>query len=255
MRRPSKAEVAAFQSSLLKWFAHHGRRFPWRQWRATLYQLVLPELLLQRTQAGTVAAFLPQFLERFPSWAALATATEAELKKYLQPLGLWRRRSASLMGLARAMVVRGGRFPRERVKIEELPGVGQYIANAIMLFTGLSDEPLLDFNMARVLERCFGPRRLVDIRYDPRLQEVARLVVAGSDAVKLNWAILDLAALVCTRNNPVCTLCPLNAMCDFGIEKMVAIERASSSGLHHQDKGARKSIQPPTPRTKGAIKR
>lgn len=245
MRRPSDAEVTAFQTSLLKWFARHGRRFPWRRRRATIYELVLPELLLQRTQAERVAAFLPRFLEQFPSWNALASASEEELKKYLQPLGLWRRRAASLMGLARAMVIRSGRFPRERVRIEELPGVGQYIANAIMLFTGLGDEPLLDVNMARVLERCFGSRQLVDIRYDPCLQQVARLVVAGPDATKLNWAILDLAALVCTRSNPACTLCPLNVVCDFGREKMTAFEGGNPSNRHHEGKGEHASHLPP----------
>jgi A/G-specific adenine glycosylase len=72
MRRPNNAEVATFRESLLRWFACHGRRFPWRRRRATLYQLILPEILLQRMQAEVVAAFLPQFLERFPSWDALA---------------------------------------------------------------------------------------------------------------------------------------------------------------------------------------
>src|SRR5205823_13691377 len=105
----------------------------------------------------------------------------------LRPLGLWKRRAASVLALARVMNARGGQFPRERVDIEKLPGVGQYIANAICLFAMKQAEPLLDVNMARVLERCFGPRRLADIRYDPHLQEVARLIVSGAHSVHVNW--------------------------------------------------------------------
>jgi A/G-specific adenine glycosylase len=155
-------------------------------------------------------------MERYPSWQALARASEDELKIFLQPIGLWRRRAAALTALAREMVARKGRFPRERVDIEALPGVGQYIANAIVLFAGKEAVPLLDVNMARVLERCFGPRRLADIRYDPRLQEVAQHVVQGNHSVKLNWAILDLAALVCVVREPKCQTCPLLAVCAYG---------------------------------------
>ena len=38
--------------------------------------------------------------------------------------------------------------------------------------------PMIDVNMARVLERYFGTRKLVDIRYDNYLQSLAKRVVS-----------------------------------------------------------------------------
>jgi A/G-specific adenine glycosylase len=111
------------------------------------------------------------------------------------------------------MAERGGRFPKEIMEIEALPGVGQYIANAILLFAGGRPEPLLDVNMTRVLERVFGPRALADIRYDPYLQSLARSIVEGDDPAAVNWAILDHASLVCKLRHPLCTACPLNRQC------------------------------------------
>jgi A/G-specific adenine glycosylase len=93
--------------------------------------------------------------------------------------------------------------------------VGQYIANAAMLFGKHAAEPLLDVNMARVLERYFGPRTLADIRYDPYLQSLARWVISGSNPVRLNWAILDFAAAVCIVRNPSCGSCPLSSECEY----------------------------------------
>jgi A/G-specific adenine glycosylase len=113
----------------------------------------------------------------------------------------------------------GGHFPAERADVEALPGVGQYVANAICLFALHQPEPLLDVNMARVLERNFGRRKLADIRYDPRLQEVSRLVVSGPDSVQVNWAILDLASGVCTTVDPQCWQCPLFSVCDYAQDK------------------------------------
>jgi A/G-specific adenine glycosylase len=158
---------------------------------------------------------LPRFIRRYSSWKQLAKATEVDLRECLRPLGLWRRRASSLVKFAQAVAARNGRFPQARSEVELLPAVGQYICNAVMLFANRQEEPLLDVNMARVLERCFGPRTLVDIRYDPQLQEVSRLIVSGHRAIELNWAILDLAALVCTQKLPHCAECPIRHHCDF----------------------------------------
>jgi A/G-specific adenine glycosylase len=209
--------VHAFQEQILKWFRREGRTFPWRHRSASFYARLVSEILLQRTRAETVAAFFPRFVERFPSWKHLAAATDSELRTFLQPIGLWRRRAASLRALGREMGSRGGRFPPTRTDAEALPGVGQYIANAVMLFRHRAREPLLDVNMARVLERCFGARKLADIRYDPWLQALARSVVGHDQAIEINWAILDLGSKVCTIRQPKCGECPIRSCCRYAL--------------------------------------
>jgi A/G-specific adenine glycosylase len=197
------------------WFIAKGRSFPWRNRSATLYERIVPEVLLQRTRAEVVAAFFPRFKQLYPSWRRLAKATETDLRTHLRPLGLWRRRASSLLRLAQIVADNNGRFPKKRSDIEALPAVGQYVCNAILLFANGQAEPLLDVNMARVLERCFGRRRLADIRYDPHLQEISRLLISGPRAMEINWAILDLAAMICVERLPRCSDCPIRRHCDF----------------------------------------
>jgi A/G-specific adenine glycosylase len=215
MKEISSFQIQYFQNSLLAWYGKNGRKFPWRRKKYSQYNRVISEVLLQRTQANTVAKFFPDFIKTFPSWKILSRATEEELGEYLKPIGLWRRRSASLIKLAKAMNDRKGVFPRNREEIEELPGVGQYIANAILMFCFGERQPLLDTNMSRVVERFFGPRNLADIRYDPYLQVLTKRVVDSTEAAKLNWAILDLAALVCKAQTPRCFECPLRNHCQY----------------------------------------
>jgi A/G-specific adenine glycosylase len=117
------------------------------------------------------------------------------------------------------MQLRRGRFPKRRNEIEELPGIGQYIASAILLFSSGAKEPLLDVNMARVLERCFSPRKLVDIRYDPWLQALARMVVDHKQSAEINWAVLDLAAAYCSTRQPDCVACPLRKCCRYAASR------------------------------------
>jgi A/G-specific adenine glycosylase len=208
-------DVDWFRRRLLDWFAANRRDFPWRKCSTSNYVRILSEVLLQRTKAEVVANFLRHFIKRYPSWRALAKASKKDLRNYLKPIGLWKRRAISVKSLAKQMAARRGRFPSSREEIAELPNVGQYITNAILLFVHRQREPLLDSNMARVLERFFGPRKLADIRYDPYLQSLARAVLARNDPILINWALLDHAALVCKISKPRCSECPLAARCKF----------------------------------------
>lgn len=213
---PSNKRVATFKLKLLDWFVEHNRRFTWRESNANLYVRILSEVLLQRTRAETVSSFIPEFVREYPSWESLASVSEATLANSLRPLGLYRRRAASLQGLARAIILRQGEFPRERAELESIPAVGQYVANAILLFAHSSPAPLLDSSMARLLRRYFGLAPVkADIRYDKLLQAVAYRVLEGGFPIILNWAMLDLAALHCGPTSPICEGCPLRRTCKF----------------------------------------
>lgn len=211
----SSARVRRFARILEAWFAIHGRRFPWRKKRLSKYRTVVTEILLQRTRAETVAGFEGSFFRRYPGWRQLAVADTREIGSLLRPIGLWRRRADGLRGLAKEMVLRRGVFPADRGKLEALPCVGQYVANAILLFVHGRQEPLLDVNMARLLQRYFGPRELVDIRDDPYLQGLSRSVVSSGQPATLNWAMLDFAALICRPSMPRCAECPLSRACRY----------------------------------------
>lgn len=208
-------EIKEFQEKILKWFEIEGRQFPWRNISATNYQKIISEVLLQRTQAGTAAKFFPQFIKKYPSWKKLGLASESELQETLKPIGLYMQRGSRMFKLAQELRKRNGRFPNNRADVEDIPMMGQYITNAYELFILKKPSPLLDVNMARVLERYFGPRKLADIRYDPYLQNLSKRVVEHPETIKINWAILDFGALICKKRKPLCDSCPLNKKCFY----------------------------------------
>ena len=202
---------------LLAWYVRHGRDFPWRSPSASVYQQVVTEIFLQRTQAAAVSQFFDSFFQKFKSWDDIDATPIGQLEHVLKPIGLWRRRASALKALAGEMVARAGSFPASRDELEALPAVGQYVASSVLLFEYKRAEPLLDGNMARLIERVFEPRRLVDIRFDPRLQALARILVRSRDAARVNWAILDVAARNCLPRTPKCGECPLRRRCNYAI--------------------------------------
>lgn len=214
-KKVSKNKILFFQKEMLEWYKENGRDFPWRKKGLTHYQYIIAEVLLQRTKAETVAKFYPKFIKDFPNWKALAKANTKKIETYLKPVGLYRQRSKRLKSLALEMVKRNGRLPKKREELEAIPFIGQYIANAIELIIFNKPSPLVDVNMARVLERFFEPRKMADIRYDPYLQELSYKIVKHESAKEINWAILDFAASICKSQKPICNFCLLNENCFY----------------------------------------
>jgi len=212
-----ESDITFFQNKLLEWYTENGRSFLWRNKSATNYELIISEVFLQRTRAETVSKFLPTFLKKYPSWKQLGEASENDLQEITKPLGLYKQRGNRLYNLAQELKRRKGRFPKKRKEVEEIPMMGQYITNAYELYILKKKSPLLDVNMARILERFFRERKLTDIRFDPFLQTLAYCVVNIEKSKELNWAILDYASLVCKKRNPLCYNCILQKYCNHSI--------------------------------------
>ncbi|QJB35931.1 hypothetical protein HF329_33325 [Chitinophaga oryzae] len=214
-----ESNINRFQVALLIWYKFYGRHnLPWRKQSLSSYEIVIAEVLLQRTKAETINKYYQDFISTFPNWEAIVKSSLSFLENKLRSIGLYRQRAQRLKNLAIEMVRRNGEFPQTRSSLELMPFLGQYIVNAILLQIFNQPTPLLDVNMSRVLERYFGNRQLSDIRYDPYLQDLAYRVVNHKDSKIINWAILDFAAEICTARKPQCEKCLLSATCQF-VEK------------------------------------
>ena len=225
MRQPVRApyeispEVAKriswLRRRILSWFARNCRSFPWREPGRTPYEVVVAEILLQRTTAAGVARAYSGFIQRFPSWASLAQYPLEELENALRPLGLWRRKAQAFQHLAQSIEANSGGVPRTHKELERLPGIGPYTASAVLALVYGGAEPLLDVNMARVLGRFLGPPEGLEAKPKSVLHAHALRLVRSQRGLEVNWAVLDFGALVCRARHPLCPGCPLRARCHY----------------------------------------
>ncbi len=209
------ARIHWLRRRLLPWFARYGRTFPWREPGTTPYQVIVAEILLQRTTAAAVARAYSGFVERYPSWAALAQANLNDLENALRPLGIWRRKALAFQRLALAIEANGGVVPRTRKELERLRGIGPYTAGAVLAIVYGRAEPLLDVNMARLLGRCLGLSEQSGAGSGQSLNALALRLVSGKRSLEVNWAMLDFGALVCRPRRPLCQECPLRTRCGY----------------------------------------
>lgn len=211
--RAMSKKQRAFVSTLLQWFAQHGRDLPWRRTHDP-YKILVSEMMLHQTQVSRVLDFYPQFLKRYPSVEKLARAKPLAVREAWQGLGYYNR-AKYLHATARAVVDQhDGQFPRTPEALQMLPGIGRYTAGAIVSFAYKQPAPILDTNVIRVLRRVFG------VRGDPKrstaqkkLWHLAETLIPKGKVWEFNQGIMDFGATVCTARTPQCPTCVMRKMC------------------------------------------
>jgi A/G-specific adenine glycosylase len=171
------------KGALLVWYRTNGRDLPWRNTRDP-YAILVSEVMLQQTQVERVIPRYEAWLARWPTVAALAAATPADVIVAWQGLG-YNRRAVNLHRAGRQVAEHG--WPDD---LTELPGVGPYTAAAVGNFAFGRDVLPVDVNVARVQER-------TGETFDATCAQ----------------ALFDLGARVCLARIPRCEVCPLEAAC------------------------------------------
>ena len=87
--------------------------------------------MLQQTQVERVVPIFESFVAAWPSFAALAAASQADVVRAWKGLG-YNSRAVRLHKLARAVCERyGGALPADETALRDLPGIGPYTSRAI----------------------------------------------------------------------------------------------------------------------------
>ena len=210
-----KAKIKYFRNHLLNWFDLNKRDFPWRRIDISNYEIILSEILLQRTKAETVSKYYHSFFKEYPDWQTLSTATFEDLRNILKPLGLYNHRAKRIMNIVDEYKLKHGVLPKNKNELNDSNLSTLYISNAYELFILNKRAPLLDVNMARLLSRFFELKVIKDIRNDKEIYNLSKKVINVKRCKELNWAILDFAALICKSKKPKCQSCILKSRCIF----------------------------------------
>jgi A/G-specific adenine glycosylase len=209
---------SAFQHDLRSWGVSHFRAFPWRT-TTDPFHILIAEMMLRRTQARQVVAVYRAFVECFPDAHTLASAPERDVAEALYSLGLaWR--VPAFQQLARVLVEQfAGLVPSNYQTLVALPGVGDYVASAICCFAFSQPMIISDINTVRVVGRLFGIPTHAESRRRKPIRDLLSALLDRTHPIIYNYALLDLAALVCLTDVPDCASCPVRPHCRTGQEQ------------------------------------
>lgn len=217
--------VKEIHEKIIKWGKKNLRRYPWRE-TTNPYRILVAEFMLHRTRADQVKDSYEIFIKKYPDLRSIANTGPENIKNEFRSLGLfWR--ADLLYELSKEILEKyNGEIPVNRKKLLELPGMGDYIASAILCFGFNLPEPILDTNTVRIIGRIFGLKVSDSSRRNKKFEKIMNRLVRQGEPRNFSLSMIDFGAKVCTSRKPNCDSCPLKGICLFRKDKEdVLIER------------------------------
>ncbi len=197
--------------SLLDWYYQNKRDLPWRN-NKDPYKIWLSEVMLQQTQVETVIPYYQRWINKYPTLMDAARASEHQLLKIWEGLGYYNRCRNFHKSVKIVRGDYGGHVPDELSEFKKLPGVGDYIASAVLSIVYGKQYPALDGNILRVLSRIL--RKKINSPYNRKTihNHLDKWMKWGHSG-DINEALMDLGSAICRPNQAHCHECPVSSYC------------------------------------------
>jgi A/G-specific adenine glycosylase len=156
--------------------------------------------MLQQTQVARVEGFYQPFLEKFPDFNALASASTAEVLGMWQGLG-YNRRALALKKTAEIVIKEyGGTLPADRAVLERLPGIGKGTSGSLMAFVFNRPEIFIETNVRRVFIHFFSPHARKAVT-DAAIERYIECTIDRKHPREWYWALMDYGAAMGAKTN------------------------------------------------------
>ena len=181
----------------------------------TPLELLVATVLSAQTTDVRVNATTPGLFARYPTAAHYASADPAELEEILRPLGFFRAKARSVIGLGQALVERfGGEVPPRLEDLVTLPGVGRKTANVVLGNAFGIPGITVDTHFGRLARR-FGWTTSDD---PVKIEHEVGALFPKKDWTMLSHHVVWHGRRICHAKRPACGACPVAALCpSYGI--------------------------------------
>jgi A/G-specific adenine glycosylase len=203
----SRHQLSELVERVIDWYDRNAREFPWRETNCSPWGILVSEIMSQQTQMSRVLPKWLEFLERWPTPADFADASDADAIRAWDRLG-YPRRAIQLRRCAQAIVDEwGGDVPRHREDLLALPGIGPYTSAAVAAFAFGEVVPVVDTNVRRVLARTQHGDEFAWAPNHRRDDAEMLALLPEDEAAAASW----------TARRPACDDCPVSDLCEWNL--------------------------------------
>jgi endonuclease-3 len=204
----SKSEAAAFFARLEKVLPDPKTELE----HVNPYTLLVAVVLSAQATDKGVNRASEKLFKRADTPEKMVKLGVAGLTTYIRTIGLYRGKAKNVIALSRLLIEKhGGRVPRDREALEELPGVGRKTANVVLNVAFGEKTIAVDTHIFRVANRTgLAPGK------NPREVE-DRLMKIVPDEYALHahhWLILH-GRYTCVARKPHCPECVVRDLCRY----------------------------------------
>lgn len=202
----------SIQDGVLSWSGSDIDRYPWRRVGSTPYEVLIGEILIEKTTYAVATRVYSIFLRHFPYFSALAEANEDELARALD-FSYLKRHGTFIKVVIQDLLKKGiAGVLKDSYALRAL-GLQAHNINSIMCFGYGIHLAVIDSNVSRMLSRLF--RNSLPAQPSRGLiQAIGEALLPDLNTAQYNANLLALADQVCSFGRPLCVQCSVLDVCD-----------------------------------------
>lgn len=207
MKDLDNRQLKYFQKAITKWGKYNYSNFPWRKTQNKWHALVA-EIMLQRTKAEQVLPAYQAFCKKYKSPSDYLKVKKPDV---FSTLGLtWRENELKKL----AEILAQNPIPENKSELQQLPGVGDYIASAYLSLHAGTRAHIIDSNVVRLYGRFFGFETDGETRRKKWFIGLAEKLTPQKRFREYNYGLIDFTREIC-RTKPPCDTCILRKRCEY----------------------------------------
>jgi endonuclease-3 len=175
------------------------------------WELLVATILSAQCTDVRVNMVTPELFKRFPTPAALASASLPELEDLIRTTGFFRNKAKSIKGAGQAITERfGGKVPQTLDELITVPGAARKTANVVLgVSFGKAEGVVVDTHVFRIAHRLSLAKGDTAVAVE---QELMR-VIPKNKWIDFSHQVIHHGRAVCIARKPRCQDCNLEQLC------------------------------------------
>ena len=175
------------------------------------WELLVATILSAQCTDVRVNMVTPELFKRFPTPAAMATASLPELEEIIRTTGFYHNKAKSIQGAARKIVADfGGKVPETLAELITIPGAARKTANVVLGVSFKKAEGVVvDTHVFRISHRLGLAKGDTPQKVEQELMKV----IPQKRWIDFSHRIIHHGRQVCIARKPKCDQCNLEQLC------------------------------------------
>ncbi|MFX1365059.1 MAG: A/G-specific adenine glycosylase [Promethearchaeota archaeon] len=185
--------IGLFKEFIYDYYRNHKRNFPFRE-KISPYRVLVSEIMLQQTQTDRVSEKFRKFIEKFPDFLSLSSASVEDILIEWKGLG-YNRRAIALKNIAKTIVKDfNGELPDSLEILKSFPQIGHNTASSILAFAFNKPVAFIETNIRRVYIYFFFPNK--DKVNDNEIISIVKKTVDHDNPREWFYALMDYGVML-----------------------------------------------------------
>ncbi len=181
------------------------------------WQLLCATILSAQCTDARVNMVTPRLFARYPTVAALAESSAADVEEIVKSTGFFRQKTKSLIEMSQDVVARfGGEVPCALEDLITLRGVGRKTANVLIGVAFGGEGLVVDTHVRRISNLLGWTKQEDPVKIEQELMKLH----PRQEWTNLAHVLIHHGRTICIARRPKCGECPVKSLCPEGIRRL-----------------------------------